>query len=155
MTVFLTAVELTERFRAKSLSPLEVTDAHLERIGRLDPKLNSYITVTAERARAQARASDARYRAGKPISGLDGVPFAPKDIFATRGIATTHGSKLGKDHVPDETATAVDEAGGVGGRDAGEAEPARVRDGQRNRLRLWSRAESLEPRARSRRLLER
>jgi aspartyl-tRNA(Asn)/glutamyl-tRNA(Gln) amidotransferase subunit A len=108
MTVFLTAVELTERFRAKSLSPVEVTDAHLERIGRLDPKLNSYITVTGEHARAQAKEAETRYRAGKPLSALDGVPFAPKDIFATRGIATTHGSKLGKDHVPDETATAVE-----------------------------------------------
>ena len=107
MTVFLTAVELAERFRANSLSPVEVTDAHLDRIGRLDPRLNSYITVTAERARAQAKEAEARYRAGKPLSALDGVPFAPKDIFATRGIATTHGSKLGKDHVPDETATAV------------------------------------------------
>ena len=77
---------------------------------------NSYITVTAERAREKARAAEARYLKGAPLSALDGVPFAPKDIFATRGIRTTHGSKLGASHVPDETATAVvrlEEAGAV------------------------------------------
>jgi aspartyl-tRNA(Asn)/glutamyl-tRNA(Gln) amidotransferase subunit A len=99
--------ELVERYRAKTLSPVEVAAAHLERIGRLDRRLNSYITVTADRARARANESEARFARGAPLSPLDGVPFAPKDIFATRGIATTHGSKLGKDNVPTETATAV------------------------------------------------
>ncbi len=105
--VWLTAVELGERYRAKTLSPVEVAVAHLDRIGRLDRRLNSYITVTADRARTRAQESEARFAKGSPFSPLDGVPFAPKDIFATQGIATTHGSKLGKDNVPTETATAV------------------------------------------------
>jgi aspartyl-tRNA(Asn)/glutamyl-tRNA(Gln) amidotransferase subunit A len=115
VTAFLTAAELAERFRARTLSPVEATEEHLARIRRLDSRLNSYITVTAERARAQAKESETRYRSGQPLSPLDGVPFAPKDIFATRGIATTHGSKLGKDHVPDETATAVERLEAAGG----------------------------------------
>jgi aspartyl-tRNA(Asn)/glutamyl-tRNA(Gln) amidotransferase subunit A len=104
---FLTAVELEERYRSRRLSPLEVLDAHLARIDRLDRTLNSFITVTADAARAQASASAARWAKGEPLSALDGIPFAPKDIFATRGIRTTHGSKLGATNVPEETATAV------------------------------------------------
>jgi aspartyl-tRNA(Asn)/glutamyl-tRNA(Gln) amidotransferase subunit A len=91
-------------------------EAHLSRIAALDGKIGSYITVTGDRGREDARAAEARYGKGTPLSALDGVPFAPKDIFATRGIRTTHGSKLGASHVPDETATAVvrlEEAGGV------------------------------------------
>jgi len=95
---------------------VEAVEQSLARIARLDPKLNSYITITAERAREQAKAAEGRYARGAPLSALDGVPFAPKDIFSTRGVRTTHGSKLGADHVPTETATAVarlETAGGV------------------------------------------
>ncbi len=102
-----TATELAELYRTRTLSPVEVVEAHLTRIAHLDAKLNSYITVTADRARARAKEAEARYARSAPSSALDGVPFAPKDIFATKGIPTTHGSKLGKDHVPEETATAV------------------------------------------------
>lgn len=104
---YLTALELVDRYRSRRLSPVEAVEAHLARIERLDPKLNSYITVTGESARARARDSEARYAKNAPLSGLDGVPFAPKDIFATRGVRTTHGSKLGAASVPNETATAV------------------------------------------------
>ena len=114
--VYLTAAELVEAYGAGRLSPKDALEAHLARIAALDKKVGSYITVTAERARGQAQAAAARYQKGAPLSNLDGVPFAPKDIFATRGIRTTHGSKLGASHVPDLTATAVarlEEAGGV------------------------------------------
>ena len=106
--VFLSAVELADRYRARQLSPVEVVDAHLARIATLDPRINSYITLTADRARRDAAASAGRWAAGRPLSPLDGVPFAPKDIFATTGIRTTHGSKLGADNVPARTATAVE-----------------------------------------------
>jgi aspartyl-tRNA(Asn)/glutamyl-tRNA(Gln) amidotransferase subunit A len=112
--VWLSAVELVERYRTRSLSPLEATNGHLARIERLDRRLNSYITVTGERARDQARASEARYAKGAPLSALDGVPFAPKDIFATKDILTTHGSKLGRGNVPGETATALERLEGAG-----------------------------------------
>jgi aspartyl-tRNA(Asn)/glutamyl-tRNA(Gln) amidotransferase subunit A len=113
---YLTATELAQLYRSRRLSPVEMAEASLTRIAQLDPKLNSYITVTAERAREQAKAAEGRYVRGAPHSALDGVPFAPKDIFATRGVRTTHGSKLGADHLPAETATAVERletAGGV------------------------------------------
>ncbi len=114
--VYRSAVDLVSGFRDGSLDPVRVAEAHLERIAALDPKLNSYITVTRERALERARASSERYRAGKPASPVDGVPFAAKDIFATAGILTTHGSKLGRENVPTESATAVtklEEAGAV------------------------------------------
>ncbi|HEY7820552.1 MAG TPA: amidase, partial [Vicinamibacteria bacterium] len=104
---YLSAVDLVSRFRDGSLDPVSVAEAHLERIAAVDPKLNCYITVTRERALEQARASAARYQTGKPTSVVDGVPFAAKDIFATAGILTTHGSKLGQDNVPAESATSV------------------------------------------------
>src|SRR5262249_47066140 len=75
---------------------------------RVEGKVNSYITVTDDRARARAKEAEARYVRGAAASALDGVLFAPKDICATKGIRTTHGSKLGTDHVPGETATAVE-----------------------------------------------
>jgi aspartyl-tRNA(Asn)/glutamyl-tRNA(Gln) amidotransferase subunit A len=106
--VYASAAELALLYREKKVSPAEVVEAHLARIERLDHRINAYISVTGERARQQARASEARYAKGEPASSLDGVPFAPKDIFATRGIRTTHGSKLAAEAVPEETATAVE-----------------------------------------------
>jgi aspartyl-tRNA(Asn)/glutamyl-tRNA(Gln) amidotransferase subunit A len=114
--VYLSAVELVSRFRDGSLDPVAVAEAHLERIAAIDPKLNCFITVTRERGLERARASSQRYRAGKPASAVDGVPFAAKDIFATAEILTTHGSKLGRENVPSESATAVvklEDAGAV------------------------------------------
>jgi aspartyl-tRNA(Asn)/glutamyl-tRNA(Gln) amidotransferase subunit A len=104
---YFTAAELVDEYRGGRLLPVAVVDAYLGRIALLDPELGSFITVTQDRARRQAEASRQRYEDSRPLSALDGVPFAPKDIFATEGIRTTHGSKLGADHVPTETATAV------------------------------------------------
>jgi len=114
--VYLSAVELVSRFGDGSLHPVAVAEAHLERIAAIDTKLNCYITVTRQRALERARASSERYRAGTPLSAVDGVPFAAKDIFATAEILTTHGSKLGRENVPAESATSVvklEEAGAV------------------------------------------
>jgi aspartyl-tRNA(Asn)/glutamyl-tRNA(Gln) amidotransferase subunit A len=105
--VYLTAGELSERYRRRRLSPVDVIEAHLRRIEKLDPKLGSYITVTADSARRAALEAEQRLKANRPASDLDGVPFAPKDIFATKGVRTTHGSKLGAENVPTQTATAV------------------------------------------------
>jgi aspartyl-tRNA(Asn)/glutamyl-tRNA(Gln) amidotransferase subunit A len=105
--VYLTAAELAERYRTRRLSPVDVVDAHLRRIETLDPKLGSYVTVTRDEARRAALEAERRFEAKRPASDLDGVPFAPKDIFATKGVRTTHGSKLGAGNVPTQTATAV------------------------------------------------
>jgi aspartyl-tRNA(Asn)/glutamyl-tRNA(Gln) amidotransferase subunit A len=99
-------VELGRRYRAREVSPVDVAAAHLARIERLDKTLSSYVTVTPERALADARAAEAAIRAG--VAGpLAGIPVAYKDLYATQGIRTTAGSALLADWVPDHDATCV------------------------------------------------
>ncbi len=95
------ATELGRLYRAGELSPVEVTDAVLARIERLNPRLRAYLTVTDDLAREQARASEARARRGELIGPLDGVPYSIKDLEPTAGIRTTYGSKWFEHFVPD------------------------------------------------------
>jgi len=85
--------ELAAGLRAREFSSEELTRALLERIGRLDGELNSFITVAEEHALEQARAADARL-AGGEAGPLCGIPLAQKDIFCTRGLRTSCGSKM-------------------------------------------------------------
>lgn len=87
-------------FLSKAISPVEVVDAALKKISEVDSKLNAFITVTAEAARNQAKASEARYLKGQSIGPFDGIPFALKDNIETRGIRSTSHSKLLIDNVP-------------------------------------------------------
>jgi aspartyl-tRNA(Asn)/glutamyl-tRNA(Gln) amidotransferase subunit A len=103
----LTIRELTERFRGGAARPSEATEAHLARIAALDEQIGAYVTVTRERALAAAGAADERYRAGRPRGPLDGVPVAIKDVFCTRGIRTTCGSRILEGFVPPYDATPV------------------------------------------------
>ena len=96
------ALELARLYRAKTLSPVEVTDAVLARIDRLNPKLNAYLTVTADHARELARAAEARLMKGQPKGPLDGVPYSIKDLEPTAGIRTTNGSRFFEHNVPTE-----------------------------------------------------
>ena len=98
--------ELGRRYRSRDVSPVDVATAHLTRIERLDKSLNSYITVTAERALADARAAEAAIRGGN-AGPLAGIPIAYKDLYATRGVLTTGGSALLADWVPDFDSTCV------------------------------------------------
>jgi aspartyl-tRNA(Asn)/glutamyl-tRNA(Gln) amidotransferase subunit A len=82
----LTALELSHAYQAKQLSPVEVTRAVLERIDRWESQLNAMYLIDAEGALAQAAASETRWRAGKPLSPLDGVPITIKDLIATKGV---------------------------------------------------------------------
>ena len=91
--VYSSATELVNLFRTKALSPVELTQAVLSRIGELNPKLNAYCLVDAEGALAAARASEARWMQGAPQGALDGVPVSIKDILLTRGWPTLRGSK--------------------------------------------------------------
>jgi aspartyl-tRNA(Asn)/glutamyl-tRNA(Gln) amidotransferase subunit A len=86
-------VELAADLRAGACSSEELTRASLERIGRLDGRLNSFITVTEQQALDAARAADARLKAGN-AGPLTGIPFAHKDIFCTRGVKTSCGSRM-------------------------------------------------------------
>ncbi|MGQ9688984.1 MAG: Asp-tRNA(Asn)/Glu-tRNA(Gln) amidotransferase subunit GatA [Desulfobaccales bacterium] len=88
----------------RDLSPLEVVEAFLARIAALDPELNTYITVDAEGARAQAREAEARLAAGD-AGPLTGVPLALKDILATKGLRTTCGSRILENFRPPYDAT--------------------------------------------------
>ncbi len=91
----------------------ELTRASLDRIEKANPALNAYITVTAERALDEARASDRRRREGG-AAALDGIPIAHKDIFCTRGVATTCGSRMLEPFVPPYDATVVSRLSAAG-----------------------------------------
>ena len=113
---FLSVAELGRRIRAREVSPVEATEAYLERIGRIDSRLNSYITVCADEARQAAAAVEREIAAGRYLGPLHGIPVAVKDQFDTVGIRTTYGSALEWDHVPTEDAVVVaklKEAGAV------------------------------------------
>lgn len=96
----LSIAEAAQRIRARKLSPTELTRAHLDRIARIDPKLNAFITVTEEVALGAARAAEDEIGRGEYRGPLHGIPIALKDLFETAGIRTTAGSKFLADFVP-------------------------------------------------------
>jgi len=113
---FLTASQLSNLIETKEVSPVEATEAYLDRIEEVDPKLNSYITITGEQAFESARQAEQEIVAGKYRGPLHGVPMAVKDQFNTAGVLTTGGSSILKDNVPSEDATVIaklKEAGAV------------------------------------------
>lgn len=93
---FLPALEQARLVRERQVSPLELVDAALERIERLDPRLNAFVTLRAEEARAEARAAESL-----PDAPFRGVPTAIKDLTSTAGIRTTYSCRAFADHVPD------------------------------------------------------
>ncbi len=104
---FLSAAALGRLIQSREVSPVEATDAYLERIDRIDGALNSYITVCYEEARQAAREAEQAIASGGYLGPLHGVPVAVKDQFFTAGIRTTAGSNIMWDHVPDEDAQVV------------------------------------------------
>jgi aspartyl-tRNA(Asn)/glutamyl-tRNA(Gln) amidotransferase subunit A len=102
------AVTLAQRIRAKQLSPVEVVDAVLTRMEKLEPVLHAFCTPTPELAREAARRIEADIMAGRSAGVLAGVPIGIKDLVLTRGIKTTSGSYLYKDYVPDEDDVVVE-----------------------------------------------
>jgi aspartyl-tRNA(Asn)/glutamyl-tRNA(Gln) amidotransferase subunit A len=92
---------LAGKIRAKELSPIDITDAYLERIEALDPKILAYITVTAEDARIAARKAEDEITHGNWRGPFHGIPIALKDLCYTRAILTTGGSKILGAFVPD------------------------------------------------------
>jgi aspartyl-tRNA(Asn)/glutamyl-tRNA(Gln) amidotransferase subunit A len=100
--------ELAPRIAAGEVSPVALTEAALARIETRDPALNAFMTVTAERARAAARSAESEIAQGRVRGPLHGVPLAIKDLFATKGVRTTGGSKLLADWMPDHDAAAVE-----------------------------------------------
>lgn len=101
--------ELSEGLTAKRFSSVELTQHYLKRIHRLDGSINSYVTVTDELALAQAQAADQAIAAGS-AGPLNGIPLAHKDIFCTKGIKTSAGSKMLDNFIAPYNATVVKKA---------------------------------------------
>src|SRR5215475_5172272 len=109
-------VEVGRRIQVGQLSSVEVTQQVLGRIARLDGRLKSYATLTADLAVAQATQADAEIARGAIRGPLHGVPIAVKDLCHTKGIPTAAGMMIYKDYRPDHDATVVTrlrEAGAV------------------------------------------
>jgi amidase len=104
---YLSLDEVARRLKARTLTSVDATQALLDRIERLDPRLKSYATVTRERALADAAARDKETAAGTSRGPLHGVPIAVKDLCNTEGVATAAGTAIYRDNVPSEDATVV------------------------------------------------
>jgi aspartyl-tRNA(Asn)/glutamyl-tRNA(Gln) amidotransferase subunit A len=109
-----TIVEAAQALRKRKVSSAELTEAALKRIGELNPKFNAILTTTEEIARAQAKAADKELAQGANRGPLHGVPVAVKDVFETRGVRTTCGSALFRDHVPNRDAAVVEKLAAAG-----------------------------------------
>ena len=96
----LTAREMARLMRRKELSAVETLDAHLKRIERINPQVNSIVTLVADQARERAKHCDEAAAKGKFLGILHGLPIAHKDLQDTKGIRTTLGSPIFKDNVP-------------------------------------------------------
>ena len=113
---FLTATEIARRVRTKEISAVEVMEAHLTRINRLNKEVNAIVTLLPERAMDGARTADDILARGLPIGPLHGLPIAHKDLVSTKGVRTTYGSLVYKNFVPDQDALIVErlrEAGAI------------------------------------------
>lgn len=104
---FLSLAEAAALIRKRRLSPLELTEAHLTRIDRVDPALGSYITVMREQALQQAREATARVARTAPPSPLFGIPISLKDSLPTAGVRTTAASRALEDWIPERDAFVV------------------------------------------------
>ncbi len=99
--------EAAELLKTRQISPVELAQAHLARIAHLDPRLNSFITITPELALQQARKAEAEIGQGYYRGTLHGIPLALKDLFETQGIRTTAGSTFFADYIPEADAAVV------------------------------------------------
>ena len=107
-------IEASRALRSKKVSSVELTTQALDAISRLGSKLNSFLTVTGDLAKDQARQADAELAQGIDRGPLHGIPIAIKDVYETQGIRTTCGSKLFENYVPERDAAVVEKL-----RDAG------------------------------------
>ena len=112
---FLTIAEASQLIAERKLSPVELTEAYLDRITTLDSQLDSFVTLTAERARAEAKQAETAIAANGPRSRLHGIPYCLKDIFDTAGIRTTAMSKLLADNVPTRDSACQEKLAAAGG----------------------------------------
>src|SRR5260221_101025 len=100
-------LNLITLIKSKKISPVELTKHFLEKIEEKEKNLQAWVTVTAEEALERAKQIEKKIVMGENVGLLAGIPFSAKDIFCTRGIKTTSGSKVMADFVPDYNATAI------------------------------------------------
>jgi aspartyl-tRNA(Asn)/glutamyl-tRNA(Gln) amidotransferase subunit A len=111
---WMSATEAARALDGGELSAVELTRAVVERAGSLEPDLGAQLHPTYERALEEADAADERRRAGRARSSFDGVPLGYKDIFVTRGVPTTCGSRILEGWIPPYDATVVERCDGAG-----------------------------------------
>ncbi len=110
----MTIAEAGSLLRSRKTSAVELVEESLTRIHQRNPELAAFLTVTEDLARSQARQADAELRDGKDRGPLHGIPIALKDVFATKGIRTTCGSKLFANHVPDRDSAVTEKLASAG-----------------------------------------
>ena len=110
----LTIAEAARLIESRSLSPVELTQAYLERIDRLNANLGAYITVMADSALAQASRAESEIANGGYRGRMHGIPIAVKDIIYTKGVLTSAGSRVLADHVPEYDSTIVERLDAAG-----------------------------------------
>jgi len=111
---YLSATELAGLIRRKKLSARECLAAHLKQIERVNPKVNAIVTLVADQAVENARRADEMQARGATLGPLHGLPVVHKDLFETKGIRTTFGSRIFKDNVPNRDAIIVERINGAG-----------------------------------------
>ena len=105
---FLTIDEASRLLAERQLSPVELVNSHLERIDKTDDRLNSFITLLADRSMAEARKAEQAIISGNHLGPLHGIPIGLKDLYYTRGIPTTVGSRIMRDFVPEYDAAVTE-----------------------------------------------
>lgn len=103
----MTISELAPEIKSGRISPVDVTRSALQRIEKMEPHLKAYITIDHEAALKAARTAERKIKRGEHIGPLHGIPISLKDLYQTRNLRTTGGSKILQDWQPDEDATAV------------------------------------------------
>jgi aspartyl-tRNA(Asn)/glutamyl-tRNA(Gln) amidotransferase subunit A len=111
---YLTLAEAAQLIARGELSPVELTQAHLDRIEGLEPKLNCFITLTPDAALESARRAESEIQGGDHRGTLHGLPLALKDLFETKGVRTTAGSRFFADWIPEEDAFVVERLNAAG-----------------------------------------
>ena len=111
---FTPATELIELISSKKVSPIELTELYFERIDRLDSQLNSYLLLTRDEAIRTAKAAEKVVMRGDELGPLHGLPISIKDTQMTKGVATTSGSRVFKDRIPQNDAAVVERVRSAG-----------------------------------------
>ena len=111
---YLSVSELAKRIEGKKLSPVDLTQAYLDRSQKFGPRFNAYARLTPEIALEQAKAAEKEIRRGHYRGPLHGIPYAAKDLLAVKGVPTTWGAKPYANQMFDYNATVIDHLNRVG-----------------------------------------